>query len=687
MEIVLGDGAEATVPSIQNWADDTVHLAQHAPKIGRDATLKHVVVTFGGDVVRINAGVDYAAPGGTAEMLGLYFADAGQHLEHRLFVDHNQPKTRSNVDYRGALQGQGAHAVWIGDVLIRKVAEGIETYESNKNLVLTDGCRADSVPNLEIETGEIAGAGHASTTGRFDDEQLFYLRSRGIDEAEARRLVVHGFFADIIRRIGVPSIEEALLTALEAELAITVGTPAGVGTVDAPVRLASMSLVRACAVADIAPRPPSRSRWTASTWPSCTPVIASTRSPTSAATPPSRSPKATWATARSSATCTDPASTCAPASPWACPPPNRWRSTAAALVDDEILVDLTATPDPQPSSRRRQPHHRSSDMSTLEIRDLHVSVDTEAGAKEILKGVDLTIRSGETHAIMGPNGSGKSTLAYSIAGHPKYRITSGTVTLDGQDLLTLSVDERARAGLFLAMQYPVEVPGVSVANFLRTAKTAIDGQAPKLRTWVKDVNAAMDRVQMDTEFAQRSVNEGFSGGEKKRHEIVQLELLNPRFAILDETDSGLDIDALRVVSEGVNRFSAQGDRGVLLITHYTRILRYIKPDYVHVFVAGRVAEQGGAELADRLEAEGYDRYVRAAADRGCGCGAGLMSAPAVSVPATEVVATRSPSTSTPSAPTSRSWSGRSTAGRWSTSTARTPRRSRGAWSRRSRTTT
>ena len=231
MEIVLEDGAQATVTSIQNWADDTVHLGQHAAKIGRDATLKHVVVTFGGDVVRINAGVEYAAPGGTAEMLGLYFVDAGQHLEHRLFVDHNQPKTRSNVDYRGALQGKGAHSVWIGDVLIRKVAEGIETYESNKNLVLTDGCRADSVPNLEIETGEIAGAGHASTTGRFDDEQLFYLRSRGIDEAEARRLVVHGFFADIIRRIGVPSIEEALLTALEAELAITVGTPSGVGTV------------------------------------------------------------------------------------------------------------------------------------------------------------------------------------------------------------------------------------------------------------------------------------------------------------------------------------------------------------------------------------------------------------------------------------------------------------------------
>jgi Fe-S cluster assembly ATP-binding protein len=255
-------------------------------------------------------------------------------------------------------------------------------------------------------------------------------------------------------------------------------------------------------------------------------------------------------------------------------------------------------------------------MSTLAIRDLHVSVDTDTGPKEILKGVDLTVSSGEIHAIMGPNGSGKSTLAYSIAGHPKYRITSGSVTLDGRDLLSLTIDERARAGLFLAMQYPVEVPGVSVSNFLRSAKTALDGEPPKLRTWVKEVNAAMERVQMDPDFASRSLNEGFSGGEKKRHEIVQLELLNPRFAILDETDSGLDIDALRVVAGGVNRFAAQGDRGVLLITHYIRILRYIKPDYVHVFVAGRVAEQGGHELAERLEAGGYDRYVRAAAAAG-----------------------------------------------------------------------
>jgi len=251
-------------------------------------------------------------------------------------------------------------------------------------------------------------------------------------------------------------------------------------------------------------------------------------------------------------------------------------------------------------------------MSTLEINDLHVSVDTEDGPKEILKGVTLTIRAGETHAIMGPNGSGKSTLAYSVAGHPKYKITSGTVTLDGVDVLAMKVDERARAGLFLAMQYPVEVPGVSVANFLRTAKTAVSGEAPKLRTWVKDVNGAMERVKMDTAMAQRNVNEGFSGGEKKRHEIVQLELLDPQIAILDETDSGLDIDALKTVSEGVNRFTERGDKGVLLITHYTRILRYIKPDFVHVFVGGRIAEEGGSELAEKLEAEGYEAYSNVA---------------------------------------------------------------------------
>ena len=252
-------------------------------------------------------------------------------------------------------------------------------------------------------------------------------------------------------------------------------------------------------------------------------------------------------------------------------------------------------------------------MSTLEIKNLYVAVDTDDGEKQILQGVDLTVNSGEVHAIMGPNGSGKSTLAYSIAGHPKYRITGGSVTLDGQNLLDMTVDQRARAGLFLAMQYPVEVPGVSVANFLRSAKTAVDGEAPKLRTWVKDVNAALERLDLDPTFGQRSVNEGFSGGEKKRHEIAQLELLNPKFAVLDETDSGLDIDALKVVADGVNRYTGQGDRGVLLITHYTRILRYITPDFVHVFVAGRVAESGGEELADELEANGYDRFLKAAA--------------------------------------------------------------------------
>ncbi|MFI7589010.1 Fe-S cluster assembly ATPase SufC [Spongisporangium articulatum] len=252
-------------------------------------------------------------------------------------------------------------------------------------------------------------------------------------------------------------------------------------------------------------------------------------------------------------------------------------------------------------------------MSTLEIRDLQVQVDTEQGAKQILRGVDLTVRSGETHAIMGPNGSGKSTLAYSIAGHPKYTITGGTVTLDGEDLLAMSVDERARAGLFLAMQYPVEVPGVTVSNFLRTAKTAIDGEAPALRHWVKDVRGAMEQLRMDTAFADRNVNEGFSGGEKKRHEILQLELLKPKIAVLDETDSGLDVDALKVVSEGVNRARSGTDVGVLLITHYTRILRYIRPDFVHVFVDGRIVAEGGSELADTLEAEGYDKFTPAKA--------------------------------------------------------------------------
>jgi Fe-S cluster assembly ATP-binding protein len=249
--------------------------------------------------------------------------------------------------------------------------------------------------------------------------------------------------------------------------------------------------------------------------------------------------------------------------------------------------------------------------TTLEIKGLHVAVEADGpNGTEILTGVDLTIRAGETHAIMGPNGSGKSTLAYAIAGHPKYTVTAGTVTLDGEDVLAMSVDERARAGLFLAMQYPVEVPGVSVSNFLRSAATAVRGEAPKLRLWVKEQKEVMARLEMDPAFAERSVNEGFSGGEKKRHEILQLELLKPRIAVLDETDSGLDVDALRVVSEGVNRVREGGQTAIVLITHYTRILNYIRPDFVHVFVKGRIVDEGGPELADELEAHGYEKYVK-----------------------------------------------------------------------------
>ena len=248
-------------------------------------------------------------------------------------------------------------------------------------------------------------------------------------------------------------------------------------------------------------------------------------------------------------------------------------------------------------------------MSSLLITDLHAQVETDQGPRDILKGVTLKIESGRTYAIMGPNGSGKSTLAYVIAGHPRYTVTSGTITLDGVDVLSMSVDERARAGLFLAMQYPVEVPGVSVANFLRTAVTAVRGEAPKLRLWIKEMKEAMAAIQMDPSFAERNLNEGFSGGEKKRLEILQLGLLRPKIAILDETDSGLDVDALRVVSEGVNRFRDETGAGTLLITHYTRILRYIKPDVVHVFAEGRIVETGGPELADILESEGYERFT------------------------------------------------------------------------------
>ncbi len=249
-------------------------------------------------------------------------------------------------------------------------------------------------------------------------------------------------------------------------------------------------------------------------------------------------------------------------------------------------------------------------MTALEINDLHVSVDADGEQREILKGVSLTIRNGETHAIMGPNGSGKSTLAYAIAGHPKYAVTAGSITLDGEDVLEMSVDERARAGLFLAMQYPVEVPGVSMSNFLRTSATAVRGEAPKLRLWLKEMRGAMSDLSIDPSFAERNVNEGFSGGERKRAEILQLELLKPKIAVLDETDSGLDVDALRVVSDGINRIRETGDTGVMLITHFTRILRHVQPDFVHVFLDGRIIAEGGPELAEKIESEGYEQFTR-----------------------------------------------------------------------------
>ena len=486
IEFVVGDAARLTVVSIADWADDAVHVSSHHATLGKDAVLRHVAVTLGGDLVRLTARARFCAPGGDAELLGLYFADDGQHFESRLLVDHAQPNCRSHVTYKGALQGDpdsnkpDAHTVWVGDVLIRAAATGTDTFETNRNLVLTDGARADSVPNLEIETGEIVGAGHASATGRFDDEQLFYLQARGIPEDQARRLVVRGFFGELIAE-------------------------------------------DRCACGARAPHRRHRTR------------------------------------------------------------------TRDNGIENSHL------------------------MTTLEIKDLHVSVVSAEDGTDIpiLKGVNLTVKSGETHALMGPNGSGKSTLSYAVAGHPKYTVTSGSITLDGQDVLEMSIDERARAGLFLAMQYPIEVPGVSMSNFLRTAATAVRGEAPKLRHWIKEVKGAMEGLDIDPSFSERSVNEGFSGGEKKRHEILQLELLKPKIAILDETDSGLDVDALRVVSDGVNRYAEEVHGGLLLITHYTRILRYIQPQFVHVFVGGRIVESGGPELADELDANGYERFTQA----------------------------------------------------------------------------
>ncbi|WP_124039499.1 Fe-S cluster assembly ATPase SufC [Neoactinobaculum massilliense] len=251
-------------------------------------------------------------------------------------------------------------------------------------------------------------------------------------------------------------------------------------------------------------------------------------------------------------------------------------------------------------------------MATLDIKDLHASVITKEGEeKPILHGVNLHIGDNEIHAIMGPNGSGKSTTAYTVAGHPKYRVTSGKIYLNDEDITDMTPDERARAGLFLAMQYPVEVPGVSVTNFLRTAKTSIDGHAPKLREWTSKLNEVTKTLRVDSDFIKRDLNVGFSGGEKKRTEVLQMELLEPKIALLDETDSGLDVDALRVVSEGIMDVHQRTKNSILLITHYNRILQYVKPDFVHVFAHGQIVRTGGPELAEELEANGYDEYVEA----------------------------------------------------------------------------
>jgi Fe-S cluster assembly ATP-binding protein len=242
-------------------------------------------------------------------------------------------------------------------------------------------------------------------------------------------------------------------------------------------------------------------------------------------------------------------------------------------------------------------------MAELEIQGLRVAVE----GTEILKGLDLEVAKGQTHALMGPNGSGKSTLAYAIMGHPAYTITDGKVLLKGVDVTQLRPDERAKLGLFLAMQYPTEIPGVSMTNFLRTAANAVRGGDVPVRRFMQELRTEMAALQMTDDFLSRNVNEGFSGGEKKRFEILQMALLQPEIAVLDETDSGLDVDALRVVSEGVNRLSGP-DLGVLIITHYTRILRYVTPDFVHVMIGGQIVESGGPELAERLEERGYENY-------------------------------------------------------------------------------
>ena len=596
-------------------------------------------MTLGGDLVRpVHRPSSYAGPGGDAELFGLYFADAGQHLEHRLLRRPRgarlpQPRRRT----RARCRATGAHTVWIGDVLIRADADGTDTYELNRNLLLTDGARADSVPNLEIETGEVAGAGHASATGRFDDEQLFYLMARGIPAEEARRLVVRGFFAELLDQIPVRDLRERLGAAVEAELDDGRAPDDFVSAcaLDRPRRRASALARR--------DRRRRRSR-------SCTPSDdGSTRSATSARTPTSRCPRARSTAARIEC----------------------WLHGSRFDLRTGKPTGLPAT-EPVPVypvevERRRRlrqpdPSNGVTAVSTLEIRDLHVSVKLPEGEpKPILRGVDLTVRPGETHAIMGPNGSGKSTLAYSIAGHPKYTVTGGTVTLDGEDVLAMTVDERARAGLFLAMQYPVEVPGVSVSNFLRTARPPFDGEAPKLRTWVKELKRR-DGAAADGPGVRRAQRQ--RGLLRRREEAAR----DPAARAAQAEDRDPRRDRLRPrrrraagrVARASTGSATTGETGTAA-DHPLHPDPALHQAGLRARLRRRPDRRGGRPGAGReLEAEGYERYLRRTPDRR----RQALDDRSEQDLATSAIECRS-------APTSRSWIGQvQRASRWSTSTAR-----------------
>ena len=644
VEIVLGDGAQVTMTTVQDWADDAVHLVHHWVNVGRDASLKHIAVSFGGDVVRLNVAVDYAGPGGRADLFGLYFADAGQHLEHRLFIDHNAPKTISKVDYKGALQGKGAHTVWVGDVLIRKVAEGIETYESNRNLVLTDGCRRrlGAEPRdrdrrhrrrrarqhhrplrrgaavLPEEPRHRRGRGppprrarllrrHHPADRRRRPAGAADGRGRGRARVGRHRRGVHAVTGGVAGSRRVPCRPLApgrggqvmTMTRACALADLDEATPISVDIEGEDVALVKVgdevfAIRDECSHANIALSEGDVDGCTLECWMHGSRFDLRTGQPTGL---PATQPVPVF---RVQVDGTD----------------------VYVDIDDEINADQADSvrtdflkPDPRfegavplmTAAVHGNPAHTCR-SPTCTCRSTPTPAPRRSSAASTSRSAPARrTRSWARTAPASPRSRTRSP------GTPSTRSPREHHPRRCQDVLAMTVDQRARAGLFLAMQYPVEVPGVSVANFLRTAKTAIDGEAPKLRTWVKDVNAALAKLDLEGGFAERNVNEGFSGGEKKRHEIAQMELLNPKIAVLDETDSGLDIDALRVVADGVNRFRAGGDHGVLLITHYTRILRYITPDFVHVFIAGKVAESGGPELAERLEAEGYDRYARQAA--------------------------------------------------------------------------